>query len=245
MNDASAGVLLNTTTGVATPIPVASPPGGPGIEAVGVPRPRVEGGAKVSGLARYAADEPMDDLAYGSMVLATVSRGRVSDIDTSVALAMPGVLGVIDHSSAPRLNPEAGNFFGPDAGLLLLQDDVIPFAGWPIALVVARTPETAQAAADSVRVAYQAEPHDTSFSAAHPGARPALTIFGEDANVGDVDAQLAAADVVVDERYRTPEEHCGAMELHSATAWWEGDRLQAFDSNQGPSTVAAVLATLF
>jgi xanthine dehydrogenase YagR molybdenum-binding subunit len=245
MNDASAGVLSSTTTGIATPVPVASPPGSTSTEAVGVPRPRVEGGAKVSGTARYAADEPIDGLAYGSMVLATVSRGRVSEMDVSVALSMPGVLGVIDHSNAPRLNPEAGNFFGPDAGLLLLQNDVVPFAGWPIALVLARTPEMAQAAADSVQATYQAEPHDTTFSAAHPGARPALTIFGEDANVGDVDARLAAADVVVDERYRTPEEHCGAMELHSATAWWEGNRLQAFDSNQGPSTVAAVLATLF
>ena len=35
------------------------------------------------------------------------------------------------------------------------------------------------------------------------------------------------------------------MELHSATAWWDGERLQAVDSNQGPFIVATVLATLF
>ncbi|WP_214317593.1 xanthine dehydrogenase family protein molybdopterin-binding subunit [Nonomuraea sediminis] len=35
------------------------------------------------------------------------------------------------------------------------------------------------------------------------------------------------------------------MEPHSATAWWEGERLEAIDSNQGPFTIAAVLATLF
>ena len=51
--------------------------------------------------------------------------------------------------------------------------------------------------------------------------------------------------MVVDERYRTPEEHYSAMEPHSATAWWDGERLEAVDSNQGPFTVAAVLATLF
>jgi hypothetical protein len=37
--------------------------------------------------------------------------------------------------------------------------------------------------------------------------------------MGDLQAELAASDTVVDERYRRPEEHCSAMELHSATAW--------------------------
>ncbi len=187
----------------------------------------------------------MQNLAFGSVVVATVSRGRIRDIDTSAAEGSPGVLGVIDHSSAPRLNPQAGHFFGPDGGILLLQDDAVPHAGWPLVLVVAETPEQAQAAAEAVEVTYDEQPHDTEFSADHPAARPAMTVFGENADVGDVDAELAASTVVVDERYRTPEEHCGAMELHSATAWWDGERLQAIDSNQGPFTVAAVLATLF
>ena len=60
-----------------------------------------------------------------------------------------------------------------------------------------------------------------------------------------MDAELAASAVVVDETYRTPEEHCSAMEPHAAIAWWEGERLQAIDSNQGPFEVANVLATLF
>ena len=213
--------------------------------AVGTPRPRIEGRAKVTGSARYAADEPRHDLAYGSVVTSTVSRGRIRDIDISAVLSMPGVLGVIDHTNAPRLNPEAGTFFGPHGGLHLLQDDVIPHAGRPVALVVAETLEQAQAAAEALPVTYEEHPHDTEFSADHPAARPALALFGEEANVGDVNAELAASAVVVDQRYRTPEEHCSAMEPHAATAWWEGERLQAIDSNQGPFTVAGVLATLF
>lgn len=213
--------------------------------AVGTARPRIEGRAKVTGAAEYAADVSLPDLAFGSIVVSRVSRGRIRDIDTSAAEGSLGVLGVIDHRTAPRLNAEAGHFFGPDGGILLLQDDVVPYAGWPVALVVAETPEQAQAAAEAVEVAYDEQPHDTAFSADHPAARPASTIFGENADVGDVDAELAASTVVVDERYRTPEEHCVAMELHSATAWWDGERLQAVDANQGPSTVAAVLATLF
>ncbi|HYQ67574.1 xanthine dehydrogenase family protein molybdopterin-binding subunit [Actinophytocola sp.] len=218
-----------------------APPAG----AVGVARPRIEGRAKVTGAARYAADEPVQDLVHGCLVVATISRGRIRDIDTPAVLGMPGVLGVLDHRDAPRLDPAAGHFFGPDGGLQLLQDDVIPFAGRPVALVVAETLEQAMAAAEALPVTYDEEPHDTDFSAGHPAARPALALFDGPVDVGDVDAELAASAVVVDQRYRTPEEHCGAMEPHSATAWWEGERLQAVDTNQGPFVVAGVLATLF
>lgn len=215
------------------------------VNSIGVARPRIEGRAKVTGSARYAADKPMRDLAFGSVVVSTVSRGRIRDIDVAAVKDMPGVLGVIDHRNAPRLNPQAGHFFGPDGGLQLLQDEVIPFAGRAVALVVAETPEQAKAAADALPVTYDEEPHDTDFTADHPAGRPAATLFDGPDNVGDVDAELAASAVVVDERYRTPEEHCSAMEPHSATAWWEGERLQAIDSNQGPFFIATVLATLF
>ncbi|MGW2157002.1 xanthine dehydrogenase family protein molybdopterin-binding subunit [Nonomuraea sp. NPDC001699] len=213
--------------------------------AVGVARPRIEGRAKVTGAARYAADVPVPGLAFGVVVLATVSRGHIRDIDVSAVQGMPGVLGVIDHRNAPRLDPAAGGFFGPDGQLQLLQDEVIPFAGRPVALVVAETLEQAQAAAEALPVTYDEEPHDTAFTADHPASRPAVTIFDEPVDVGDVEAELAASKVVVEERYRTPEEHCSAMEPHSATAWWEGEHLEAIDSNQGPFSVARTLATLF
>jgi xanthine dehydrogenase YagR molybdenum-binding subunit len=213
--------------------------------AVGVARPRIEGRAKVTGAARYTADEPVQDLVHGCLVVSTVSRGRIRDIDDAAVLGMPGVLGVLDHRNAPRLNPEAGHFFGPDGGLQLLQDDVIPFAGRPVALVVAETLEQARAAAEALRVTYDEQPHDTEFTADHPAARPALALFDGPVDVGDVDAELAASSVVVDERYRTPEEHCSAMEPHSATAWWDGERLEVLDTNQGPFTIAGILATLF
>lgn len=213
--------------------------------AIGAARPRMEGPAKVTGSARYAADHTTADLAFGVVATAPVSRGRIGDIDVSAALAMPGVLGVIDHRNAPRLDPRAGGFFGPDGGLQLLQDNEITHAGRPVALVVARTQEQAQTAADALLVAYDDHPHDTAFHATHPAARPAITILGENVNVGDVDAELAASTVVIDEQYRTPEEHCSAMEPHAATAWWDGQRLQAVDSNQGAYEVARILAALF
>ncbi|WP_438306693.1 xanthine dehydrogenase family protein molybdopterin-binding subunit (plasmid) [Streptomyces sp. HUAS TT11] len=212
---------------------------------VGSALTRIEGPAKVTGAVRYAGDEPIQNLAFGYVVTSTVARGRIHDMDVSAALGMPGVLGVLDHRNAPRLNLEAGSFFGPDGGMHLLQNDDIPHSGRPIALVMAETMEQARSAAAQVKVTYEREPHDADFSLEHPAARPATPFFGEDANVGDVDAELAASEVVVDERYRTPEEHGAAMEPHSATAWWEDERLQIIDSNQGPFLVAMTVAKLF
>ncbi|GGP85920.1 xanthine dehydrogenase family protein molybdopterin-binding subunit [Saccharothrix coeruleofusca] len=215
------------------------------VGAVGASRPRIEGGLKVTGAARYTADVPMPGLVHGQLVTATTSRGRVRDVDASTALGMPGVLGVLDHRNAPRLNPKAGNYFGPDGSLLLLQDEVVPYAGWPVALVVAETPEQARAAAAALRVTCDAEPHDLDFDMDHPAARPASTAFGPEADTGDLEAELAACAVVVEERYRTPEEsHC-AMEPHASTAWWEGDHLHALDANQGAFSVSEVLAALW
>ncbi|WP_284740483.1 xanthine dehydrogenase family protein molybdopterin-binding subunit [Amycolatopsis sp. RTGN1] len=217
----------------------------PDLGAVGAPRPRLEGRLKVTGAARYAADLPMPGLAHGWMVTATVSRGRIRDLDTSAVLGMPGVLGVLDHRTAPRLDPGVRNYFGPDGSVLLLQDDVIPYAGRPVALVVAETPEQARAAANALQVTYDVEPHDLDLTPEHPAARPASTAFGPEADTGDLEAELAASAVVVEERYRTPEEsHC-AMEPHAATAWWDGDDVHVVDSNQGAFSVSEVLAALW
>ncbi|MCF2531462.1 xanthine dehydrogenase family protein molybdopterin-binding subunit [Yinghuangia soli] len=212
--------------------------------AVGVARPRLEAPDKVAGKARYAADAAVPGSAFGYVVTAPVARGRVRHIDSEAVRGMPGVVGVLDHRNAPRLNPEAGNFFGPDGSLRLLQDDAIPYAGRPVALVVAETFEQARTAAAALRIDYATATHDTGFAADHPSARPASTAFGPDAEIGDVEAELAASAVIVDERYRTPEQHGAAMEPHSATAWWEDGRLQVLDCNQGPFTMAMTLAVL-
>jgi xanthine dehydrogenase YagR molybdenum-binding subunit len=214
---------------------------------VGAVRTRVEGRAKVTGAARYAADVPYDDLVHGWAVLSTIPHGRVRVVRTESVESMPGVVGVLHHGNAPRLNPAAG-FFGPDGILQILQDNQVPHAGWPVALVLADTLEQARAAAEALVVEYDELPFDVAFSSDHPGLEipegvpPAPPLSVEH---GDVERELTASAVVVDQLYATPEEHHVAIEPHAATARWVDGRLELVDATQGSFLTASILADLF
>jgi xanthine dehydrogenase YagR molybdenum-binding subunit len=69
--------------------------------------------------------------------------------------------------------------------------------------------------------------------------------FPTDTEEGDVDAALAAADVVVDATYETPAFHNNPMEAHATTAVWEDGELVLYDSNQGVQPVRTALAQAF
>ncbi|RFC76716.1 xanthine dehydrogenase family protein molybdopterin-binding subunit [Streptomyces sp. AcE210] len=225
---------MTTTT---TTVPVTG--------AVGTSYTRVEGRDKVTGAARYAGDVPFAELAHGWLVLSTVARGRIRSVESDAVREMPGVLTVLHHGNAPRVD---GNYIGmlgrPDPIVEVFQHDRVPFVGWPVALVVAETSEQAREAAEALVVHYEEEPHDVAFSSVHPGT---YTPDGDGTLVekGDLAAELAASVHVVDEEYTTPEEHHSSMEPHAATARWDNGRLEIVDSNQGSTWVAQELAKLF
>ncbi|MFE0044378.1 xanthine dehydrogenase family protein molybdopterin-binding subunit [Streptomyces albireticuli] len=214
---------------------------------VGTAHTRVEGREKVTGAARYAGEVRFADLAHGWFVLSTVARGRVRSVETAGVLAMPGVLTVLHHGNAPRVDTGYIGFLGvpPDPSCAVFQHDRVPHLGWPVALVVAGTSEQAREAAEALVVRYEEEPHDTAFTGERPDAYavdghvPAVT------GKGDLEAGLAASAVVVDAEYSTPEEHHHPMEPHAATARRDGGRLEVVDSNQGAAWVAGDLARLF
>jgi xanthine dehydrogenase YagR molybdenum-binding subunit len=214
--------------------------------AVGTARTRVEGRAKVTGAARYAGEIPFADLAHGWLVLSTITRGRVRAVETEAVLAMPGVLAVLHHGNAPRVETDYVGMLGvPDPTAAVFQHDRVPHAGWPVALVVAETPEQAREAAESLVVRYEEEPHDIALSADRPDAYPVDGHMPAVTEKGDLEAELDAAAHVVDVEYSTPEEHHSMMEPHAATAHWDGGRLEVVDSNQGTTWVQNELAQMF
>jgi xanthine dehydrogenase YagR molybdenum-binding subunit len=207
--------------------------------AVGTPTTRVDAVAKVTGEAKYSAEIPFDNKAYGAIVQSTVARGRITafDLDTPST-----VLAVLTHENAPRLG-DAG-----DAETLLLQDDRVRYRGQVVALVVAESLEQARAAAQALRVSYAEEPHDVVLRTDHPQLYTPEKVnpnFPSETTSGDVDAALASAAVTVDEWYSTPAQHNNPMEPHAATAVWDGDALTVYDSNQGAGSVRNSLTKLF
>src|SRR5262245_11480998 len=127
---------------------------------------RVDGRLKVTGGARYAADQPAADVAYGYLVLSTIAKGTIQSMDTADALASAGVLAVYTpFSSLPLTVPRGAN-----ANWVPLQDNVVRHYGQIIGIVVAETFEQAAYAASLVRVGYAAQAGRVSFVDEIPNA---------------------------------------------------------------------------
>jgi xanthine dehydrogenase YagR molybdenum-binding subunit len=197
--------------------------------------------AKVTGRARYASDVPTGRLLHAALVSSAVCSGRVRAIDIATAAASPGVVGVMTHASAPRLEPADR--------LPLLQDAEIRHAGQPIALVAAETLVQARRAAALVQVdCLAADPAAADFEGALDGAFEPSHVFGEPAASirGDPDAALARADLTrIDAVYTTPTHVHSPMEPHAVTASWDGDRVTVHTSTSGIFTARAVIAQAF
>ena len=212
---------------------------------------RVEGVAKVTGKAKYAAEFKVPNLAYGFIVLGSVAKGTIKSIDTKEAEGAPGVIRVFTHLNAPKLGPKANTEYAPpensrqqDKSFRALQSDRILFNMQPIALVVAETYEQARYAARLVKAAYNAEKHMTDTEVVRESAR-VPSQGPKPATRGNPEAAMKTAPVKVEAEYRIPIEHHNPMELHAAIAFWEADKLTIFDKTQDVYGVRRHLATSF
>ena len=206
---------------------------------IGKPRSRVEGVAKVTGKAKYAAEYAVPNLAYGFIVLGTVAKGRIRAIDAGDAERAPGVVRVFTHENAPKLGPKASKEEPPpkgqaqeeDKSFRALQSDRIYFNAQPVALVVAETFEQARYASRLVKVTYDPEKPSTDTEAVRDRAR--LPSKGPAPKTrGNPREALRNAAVKIEAEYRIPMEHHNPMEPHAAIAFWEGDRLTVYDKSQ-------------
>ncbi|GGO57122.1 carbon-monoxide dehydrogenase large subunit [Streptomyces daqingensis] len=232
----------------------AGVPAEPAPAAVGRAVDRVDAPAKVTGRARYAAEFPYEDLAWAAFTYATVTRGRITAIDTAAASALPGVIAVITHLDAPRMKPSpkpnpirSMESMATATSVDYLNTPEVHWNGQPVAVVVAEDPETAAHAAESVAVTYEVLPHSADFAAEERHAVPQRNSVIQHASgtKGDADAALAAAPVSVDLRFTTPRHHHNALEPHATTAVWDGGRLTVHDGTQNIHWLRSQLATKF
>lgn len=126
---------------------------------IGQPLTRREGVLKVTGGARYAADNHPPGMLFAVMATSSIARGRITGLDTADAHAHPGVVEVMTSANAPSLARHPDNTDEPFMYKLdLLQDDRIRYANQPIAVVIAKTLEAATEGAALINASYAAEP---------------------------------------------------------------------------------------
>ena len=81
--------------------------------AVGQPLDRIDGHAKVTGAARYAADAPIDAPLHAVIVQSTIACGRIVAIDERATRAVAGVVEVLTYRNAPRIPALPFDFSAP------------------------------------------------------------------------------------------------------------------------------------
>jgi len=214
---------------------------------VGKPLSRVDGYERVSGSAVYTLDLALPDMLHAAIVRCPHAHARVTRVDTSQAERMPGVRAVLTAATPGAAIPWYEGPAGPTSRLF---DVHCRFAGEEVAAVAAETPHQARDAARAVRVEYEVLPFVVDAEAAvQPGA-PAVQDGGNRLGAprtterGDVVAGMAAADVVVEESYRTACELHTPMETFVSVARWDGNRLTVWDSSQGVFDARASLARI-
>jgi xanthine dehydrogenase YagR molybdenum-binding subunit len=221
--------------------------------AIGKPVSRVDGPAKVTGQAKYAAEFNVHDLAHGFVVSSTIAKGRIKSVDRSAALAVPGVIAVLAHDNRPDVASEPEKYTDdtapPGSPFRPLYDDQIFFSGQPIALVVAEEFEIARFAATLIDIEYEAEEAitdiDTQIDKAFSPPKKRLPGWDPDPR-GDVDKALSRATTRIRHEYRTPIEHHNPMENFGCTATWEDDgRLIAYDKTQGAPNCHKYVCNIF
>lgn len=215
-------------------------PAGTGRVRAGMPVSRVDGRAKVTGSAQYAAEFSAPDLAYGVVVSGTVAKGRIKRIDTSAAEAVPGVIAVITHENRPKMRSNdlaykdmtapGGSPFRP-----LFSGEVF-WSGQPVALVVGETFEAARHAAALVDITYDVAEHDTNLLKSLDKAykpRPLKAGFTPPSSKGKADDAFAAAPVKIEAEYYNNVEHHNPMEMFASTVLYgEDGHLTVYDKTQ-------------
>jgi xanthine dehydrogenase YagR molybdenum-binding subunit len=207
---------------------------------IGAAVPRIDGPVKTTGTARYAVDHDFPGLVHAVAVQSTIASGRIQKLDVSAAEKMPGVLLVIHHGNMEkvyRLFPHQDDATTSEARPPF-EDETIYYWGQYIAVVVAETLEQATAAAEAVRVEYDAQPPDvrTDLETGFTGQRHSSW------KRGDPDKALSQAPVVIDETYVTPVETHNPMEMHGTVAVWDGDSVTLYECSQGVVNHRIVMA---
>lgn len=223
------------------------------MRAVGSSIQRSDAVDKVTGRAAYAGDIDLPGQAWLAIVYAPSPHAHITRIDTTAALAAPGVVAVFTAADVPvneygLILPDQPVLCGPGS---TKQAETVRWEADHLAVVVAETAEQAQSAAKLVQVEYTELPvitdpvaalaadapiiHPHPFSRFPYGERDASSnrLLEYHLRRGDVDASFAQADVIVESTYRTHAQEHAYLQPEAGLAFVREDgRIEVIAAGQ-------------
>lgn len=223
---------------------------------------RHDGVDKVTGRALYGADFSAAGLLHGKILRSPHAHAVIRKIDTSKALAVPGVEAVMTAADLPDLGNRTvelgeGAIVAGHLSQIIMARQKVLFKGQPVAAVAAVSPHVAEEALALIQVDYEVLPCVTDVLAAMKPGAPILHAdikaesteqgkVGQPTNIakhipfamGDIAKGFAEAAVVAEEEFRMATVHQGYIEAQTATAMWNADgTITIWSSTQGAFTV--------
>jgi len=185
--------------------PKFSEVGGTPLRVVGLPMPRPDAWAKVTGTAQYTADLHFEGMLYAAVRRSDYPHAHLTRVNTDRAKVAPGVVAVLTAEDIP--GKKLHGLIREDWPVLAY--DKVRYIGDAIAIVVAETMTQAREACDLVEAEYEPLPVVTSPEMARSPDAPAIH---EEGNVlehihfrkGDITRGFEQADVIIEREYRTP-----------------------------------------
>jgi len=222
--------------------------------------------AKVTGRAKYAEDFRADNMVFCKTLTSPIPHAKIKSIDTSAALKMQGVLGILTADDVPQFPPPA---------LPILAKDEVSYVGDPILAVAAESEQLAAEAIEAIKIDYEQLPHVVdpleSLFPGGPNARTAGNVAAgqiklqtvkweaadfasagdskmpmgraaEEWSYGDVDGGFKNAKVTIEETFVTGTYSHNCMETRSTFAYWQGGKCFLHGSNQSHTAAIANIA---
>ena len=192
---------------------------------MGVSHPRPSALAKACGTARFTADYKLPGALELAVVRSRLPHARIKSIDSSAALAMPGVAGVMTAADIKGTN--ILKFVEADRPVLC--PDKVRYIGDPMVIVAATTRDQAQAAAEAIGIELEALPVLDDPRAAMADDAPRVHddrknyCYRQPQIKGDAKAALKNAAAVVEARFDTQTNHQAPLEPEATVAYWAGD----------------------
>ena len=207
------------------------------------------------GQGRFVDDLPTPgNTLHLGFVLSPHAHARIVAIDASAALALDGVVAVLDGDElAKHVQPPFAEIEFPGYhvhGRDVIAREKVRFVGEAVAVVVAQSPYLAQDAIELVEVEYDPLPAAAELETAiEPGAPqvhdeiPNNTIFKGDFSTPDFEAAFNGAEQVIRERFRSGRVGGVPLEPRGCLALPEhGDSLVFYSSTQVPHLLRTALA---